>query len=966
MPALWENRSGAVDYGADTAGTTHRVAGSFRSSELSEWAASSINIDGDATDWVGKYTTCDIGVNSEDVDLYMANDDTYLYICVDARSDTVNESSVNDTVLILFDGDNSDNVTNRTGVPYSPNDIDGNVDSWVTVCGNSSAGSDGTEIKEGHNDAGYILMEPGPDTLLLVHNDNAWIDEWDYLWQVGHTGSPAHMVYELRIPLLQWNWETADMVGGTVLVFKEGMEYPIGIWPAGIWSDPGDVGSWDDFHLASENSKPDFSRAIATPDTIENNGVDAVILTVEADDIDGSIDRVVIDLHEIDGDADTEMLDDGSGSDETADDEIFNYQTTIPTSVAPGEYSFPFTIYDDHLPNIGTESGSIELTILEENNDPEFVRVNETDISDPFPVSLTAWEDIANVFSFLAEDEEDDILTYSLNIDEVIFGITEGVDYNFDIMSGLLSITPKQDHVGLHDLKIDVSDGKGGTDFRDIQLDIRNSNDAPVLEKIGDQSPRQDDWLIINPQVSDEDVNDMLSFSTNFTDIWTGMETDEFFTFDDETGEFRFRPDKTMVRSYSTYIRVEDLSNSSHQRDFRINVVDVNDPPDQPSFNFSVVDHDPTVSVRAERGFDPDRDSIFYCWNFGDGSSNESEEDLLETEHTYKEEGTYTIELTLIDAIGGKSSVSKQVTVSFPILSGRVTDDKGRSVQNANISIISLDDTDRKYPVFTDTGGLFSIPLFPGNYNLTIKMKGYDTFETELKIERGKTTVNITIKAILEPEKPDTISTSSGGSGWWVYCLLSLGGLMFAAAIVIMIFMMKRRKEEEDDIQPTPGLPESINIPTPPMIPAAPSIPRPPISSAMQPYQEPSPSASNMFMESSDGDVHWGEEESTASEKKDHRKPRIVSGTEPKKEEEEKEMDVIRVPKKKKEDEIDEIFGDARRNKPVVIRSEMEEDGREEDIDHQQRQGEGEGEELVDSLRNMADILKSFSDRRSR
>ena len=954
-------------------------SGSSRSSDLSEWADLSITIDGNPTDWVGKYTARDIGVMSEDVDLYMANDDTYLYICVDARSDTVNESSENDTMVILFDGDNSDNATNRTDVPYSPNDIDGNVDSWVTVCGNSSAvNSEGTEITDCHNDAGYLLMDPGSDTLLLVHNDNAWIDEWNYLWSVDYTGSPAHMVYELRIPISLWDWETADIVGGMVVVFKEGMEYPIGMWPAGVWSDPDDMGSWGDFFLSSENVEPDITGAIATPETMENNGVDTVILTVEAGDSDGSIDRVVIDLSDIDGDAETEMLDDGSGSDGTANDGIYNYETTIPTSVTPGEYSFSFTVYDDHLPNVGTATGSIELTILRENNDPEFLRVNETDISESISVSLTAYEDIENVFSFLAEDEDDDKMSYSLNIDEVIFGITEGADYQFDTMSGLFSISPKQDHVGLHELRIDVSDGKGGADHRDIQFDIRNSNDAPVLEKIGEQSTLQDQWLTVSPQASDEDVGDVLSFSTNFTDMWEGASIDSFFTFNDKTGEFRFRPDKTMVRTFSTYIRVEDLNNASHQQDFRINVVDVNDLPDQPSFNFSVVEYDPTVYVRADRGSDPDLDSLIYIWNFGDGSSNESGENLLEAEHIYKKEDTYTIELTLMDAVGGTSSVSKEVTVSFPMLTGKVTDERERSIPNANISIISLDDKDGKYPIFTDSNGLFSISLFPGNYNLTIKNEGYGTFEKELNVKRGITTVNITITTIPGPDDPTPRSTSSGGSGWWVYCLLSMGLLMFAAAIVIMIFMMKRRKEEEeeDDIQPTPGLPDGYMSPSSIMTSASPSItpspppstPRPPFPSAMQPYREPFPNTPNMFMESSDTgssdtDPYQYEEESQGSEKKIRSKPKIVSGTASGtalKKEEEKQIEVIRVPKKKKEEDIDEIFGDTSQDKPVIIQTEQEKEN-----ENSPKQQEN-GEELVDSLRNMADILKSFSERRNR
>ncbi|GEM_PF-2725592 len=70
-----------------------------------------------------------------------------------------------------------------------------------------------------------------------------------------------------------------------------------------------------------------------------------------------------------------------------------------------------------------------------------------------------------------------------------------------------------------------------------------------------------------------------------------------------------------------------------------------------------------TLTVDGTQSFDPDNNTIFFSWNFGDGTSTElSTWDGVYT-HTYTTSGVYTITLTVQDSNQAKATTSTEVTV---------------------------------------------------------------------------------------------------------------------------------------------------------------------------------------------------------------------------------------------------------------------------------------------------------------
>ncbi len=901
---------------------------SSRALDWTHWARSPISVDGNVSDWVDNYTPTQIGRQGQDVKLYMANNDTYLYVCIDVISDPDDEGSASDYIQLWIDGDNDDSVVS----PIQSMTNESTTDNWIRLCGNRSARSNFENI---YNDAGWlntgggIYGDPGVYVSMWYDASNPYLQNRfvDYLYFVGHNGTPAHMVYEIGIPLDRWNWTGGDEIGACLLVFEHGDQNAIGIWPQGFARN--DVSSWKDFFLATPNQLPVYSNPIATPSIIVNDNKNTTLLTIEANDPDGNITSAVIDLSTIGGASETEMVDDGTNGDAMENDGIYSCEISIPTIITPDVYNLSFTITDNHTPNIGMTVGVITLGVNQANRQPmvqmnavdritlkedqlpayinlsqvfydldegdvlvyfmknnttwesqydtdlaeyrilindsiriaprpdgfgsEFISVKAKDsggLNSGFPhniqiivqavndppeltsvngtdiltdtIFLEAPEDVWSSFIFRAEDIDDGSLTYSVNISDELPDMRKDKEYVFHNDNGTLKIKPLNHHVGSYNLLVSVDDGNGGEDAIEVNLSVKNTNDPPNLDRIGDRYVDQDQWLEIDPLANDDDIpyGDLLSFHTNLTNEIQVPLTEKNFLFDNDTGKLRFRPDKNMVNTYHTHIEVVDLAREKHRRDFKITVVDVNDPPENPNFNYSSDRANLTVTFAAEPCFDPDNDTLTYLWDFGDGSSNKLGVELYNVSHKYEKEGNYTVTLQVSDGNdNGTVECSMEVTVESPgnegsdpwnggsgdgyyEFSGKIEDKERNGVENAVIRIHNLDYPETDMVINSDFGGNFNSHLPPGNYRVTVTSTGFQDYEFPLEIGNTDYHSRIPLTRIGENngDKSDEKKSRDSVDLWLWLIVGSLLTLIIIGMVMVIVFKKRSRREKKTEL----------------------------------------------------------------------------------------------------------------------------------------------------------------------
>src|SRR5262249_28348367 len=83
---------------------------------------------------------------------------------------------------------------------------------------------------------------------------------------------------------------------------------------------------------------------------------------------------------------------------------------------------------------------------------------------------------------------------------------------------------------------------------------------------------------------------------------------------------------------------------------------------------------------------DPDGDAVTLSWDFGDGTPTATGASV---QHTFADNGTYTVTLTPTDALGAKGAATTQkVTIAnaLPVI-GTITGPTGRVSQNTTIDL---------------------------------------------------------------------------------------------------------------------------------------------------------------------------------------------------------------------------------------------------------------------------------------
>ncbi|MDO9536849.1 MAG: PKD domain-containing protein [Thermoplasmata archaeon] len=174
----------------------------------------------------------------------------------------------------------------------------------------------------------------------------------------------------------------------------------------------------------------------------------------------------------------------------------------------------------------------------------------------------TAQQGVPFTLRINATDVPADTLTFSDNT--TLFDINP--------ITGMIEFTPTNDDVGNHSVNITVVDDDGGVSHTILNITVKNTNDAPVIESIGQQTAVEDIEYTLQVNASDVDVSDdVLTYS--LTAYPSGM------SIEGTTGLISWTPTNADVGMHTITVKVEDSIGAFDTESFTIIVSNVNDAP---------------------------------------------------------------------------------------------------------------------------------------------------------------------------------------------------------------------------------------------------------------------------------------------------------------------------------------------------------------------------------------------------
>ncbi len=335
------------------------------------------------------------------------------------------------------------------------------------------------------------------------------------------------------------------------------------------------------------------------------------------------------------------------------------FSWTPSETQGPGVYTFTVRVTDNGSPALHDDE-VVELTVLEVNLAPVLEAIADETID----------EMVAYTFDADASDPDlpANTLTYSL------VGAPAGA--SIDAATGEFSWTPSETQgPGVYTFTVRVTDN-GSPALHDdevVELTVLEVNLAPVLEAIGNKSVNEGSLLSFDADATDPDIPaNGLTFSladgtTNCVSV-TSCLVPSGAAIDPSTGAFTWTP--------------------ADNGTFRINVVvtDDGDPnlSDTEEITITVSNVNPTVTAPAGQAANEGENKSFNLGSFsdpgvndapwavtvswGDGSTNTTftkaaPGSLGTASHSYGDNATYTVTVTVTDKDNGASSATFQVTV---------------------------------------------------------------------------------------------------------------------------------------------------------------------------------------------------------------------------------------------------------------------------------------------------------------
>jgi len=196
-------------------------------------------------------------------------------------------------------------------------------------------------------------------------------------------------------------------------------------------------------------------------------------------------------------------------------------------------------------------------------NYTNMILVNITNVNDVPTINVssqTFQENVTKTFYIIGNDIDptNDTLIYDTN---ATFGTLTQINNSY----ALFNFTPQNSDVGVYSVLFNVSDGMNVTNAT-ITITVVNSNNAPTLTTVSNQSVNESQLLNFVLSGNDVDVNDTLTYSCNLTSLTVTKINNTF-------ANITWTPSEPQVGNYSVNCSVTDLVGARDSKIFTISVL---------------------------------------------------------------------------------------------------------------------------------------------------------------------------------------------------------------------------------------------------------------------------------------------------------------------------------------------------------------------------------------------------------
>ena len=309
----------------------------------------------------------------------------------------------------------------------------------------------------------------------------------------------------------------------------------------------------------------------------------------------------------------TYIWDFGDGSEQLA---VSNEQLPVSHVYADnGDYTVTLTVRDE---DDGETLSTLDVRV--NNVAPTFTEVNgETEVNEGEVVNYSA----------AATDPGDDELTYTWSFD----GGTSQVD-----MADVNHIFAQD---GTYDATVTVTDDDGASTTRTLSVTVNNV--APSIETDDSRAGEEGSFVEFNATISDPGTDD-LTITWDFGDGSDSFTTD----YNESPTPYEATISHTYIQNgvYTATITVTDSDGATTSSEVEVTVSNVV-PVIQSLTGDTEINEGDTATFNAI-ATDAGDDELTYIWDFGDGSEPlVVVDDANPVEHTYADNGDYTVTLTL-------------------------------------------------------------------------------------------------------------------------------------------------------------------------------------------------------------------------------------------------------------------------------------------------------------------------------